>query len=106
MNIIVASFGKNFAPLTIYKAISSNQTGACLPERVSNPIMKIDKVFLVDFQQVAAVEIEISFHKHVSESFLFRLLLVSSVTNKRRLDGDFPNQQSRLTCKIISFILY
>lgn len=59
---------------------------------------------MVDFQQVAAVEIEIAFNKYISESFLFRLLLVSSVTNKWRLNGDLPNQQSRFPCKIIYII--
>lgn len=86
------------APATITQTLI---TGASLPESVSNPIMKVDKVFMVDFQQVAAVEIEIAFNKHIAESFLFRLLLISSITRKWRLDGDFPNQQSRLTCKII-----
>lgn len=107
INMIITQFGndKNLlesAPLTLTLTLT---TGASLPESVSNPILKVDKVFMVDFQQVATVEIEITFNKHLLESFLFGLLLISSVTHKWRLTGDFPNQQSRLTCKIIYIIL-
>lgn len=62
-----------------------------LPERVSNSIMKVDKFVVVDPQQISTVEIQVSFHKHITESLLLGLLLVPSITDKRGVFCDFPD---------------
>lgn len=62
-----------------------------LPECVSNSILKVHKVFMVDPQQISAVEIQISFLKHITESLLLSLLLVPSVADKRGVFRDFPD---------------
>lgn len=77
----------------------ANNASAPLPERVSNSIMKVDEVFVVDPQQISAVEIQVSFHKHITESLLLGLLLVPSVTDKRGVFRDFPDQKAHLIYK-------
>lgn len=69
-----------------------------LPESVSNSILKIDKVFMVDPQQVAAVEIQITFHEHVTESLLLCLLLIPGVANERGAFSYLPHQKAHFTC--------
>lgn len=58
---------------------------------------------MVDPQQISAVEIQISFHKHITESLLLSLLLVPSVADKWGVFRDFPDQKAHLiyeTCNI------
>lgn len=69
---------------------------AWLPERVSDSIVKVHKVVMVDPQQISTVEIQISFLKHIAESLLLGLLLVPSVADKRGVFCDFPHQKSHL----------
>lgn len=69
---------------------------ASLPERVSNSILKVHKVLVVDSQQISTVEIQISFHKHITKSLLLGLLLVPSVSDKRGVFRDLPDQKAHL----------
>lgn len=55
------------------------------PERVSNSILKEDEMFFIDAQQVASVEVHISFLEDVMQPLLLGLLKVSGITTERRI---------------------
>ena len=53
------------------------------PERVSDSIVKIDEILLIDPQQVASVEVHVSFLEDVVQLLLLCLLQVSGITTER-----------------------
>lgn len=67
------------------------------PEGVSNSVVKIDEIFTVDHQEIATVEVDVSFLKNISELFLLCLGLSSSIAKKWCELCDFANQESNLT---------
>lgn len=67
------------------------------PVSVSNAVLKIDESLTVHPQKVSAVEVRVSFHKHVIEFLLLRLLLVLGIAIKRSLGFNFGHQQSSLS---------
>lgn len=53
------------------------------PESVSNSILKVDEIVFVDSQQVACVEVHVSFLVDVTQLLLLSLLQVSRVASER-----------------------
>lgn len=70
---------------------------AILPESVTNPILKVHKVLVVQSKQIARVEVQVTFLQHITEPLLLSLLLVTSVPNKRRSPSDPAHQKSCVT---------
>lgn len=67
------------------------------PECISNSVMKIDEIVMINHKEVSTVEIEVSFLKDIFEFFLFCLRLSSSIAVKWCKLCDFANQESDLT---------
>lgn len=53
------------------------------PECVSNAILKVDEVVIIDAQQVTGVEVHVSLLENVVELLPLGLLQVSQVTRER-----------------------
>ena len=68
------------------------------PEGVSYSVLEVDKIVLVDLEQVPAVEIQISFPQNIPQFLLFSLLFVLSVANEGSDVRDLRHQQSRFSC--------
>lgn len=67
-----------------------------MPESVAHSVLEVDKVLVIEAQQVPRVEVQVALLQHVAEPLLLRLLLVAGVTDERRPVGDSPHQESRL----------
>ena len=52
------------------------------PECISNSVMEVDEIFIVNHEEISTVEIDVSFLKDVSQFFLLRLSLCSSIAIK------------------------
>lgn len=67
------------------------------PESVSNSILKVDEIVVIDGHQVAAVEVKVSFLEDIMQLLLLSLLQVSRITSERCSSCYFTYQKSRLT---------
>lgn len=67
------------------------------PEGVSDSIAEVEETLPVDGEQVARVEVQVSFLVHVVQLLPLRLLLISLVARERRIWRYFAHQESRLT---------
>lgn len=68
------------------------------PESVSDSILKVDEIFIIDGHQVATVEVKVSFLEDIMQLLLLSLLQVSCITSEQRSSCYFTYQKSRLTC--------
>lgn len=66
------------------------------PEGVADSVLEVDKVLVVDAQQIAGVEVQIAFFQDVTKPLLLSLLPVSGVADKRRPLCHLSHQESRL----------
>lgn len=62
------------------------------PESVSNAVLKVDKSLVVYPQQVPAVKVVVSLHKHVVQHLPLCLLLVLGITDERSSCADLCHQ--------------
>lgn len=67
------------------------------PVSVSDAVLKIDKSLAVHPKKVSAVKVRVSFHEHVIQFLLLRLLLVLGIAIKGRIGCNFGHQQSGLS---------
>lgn len=67
-----------------------------MPESVAHSVLEVDKVLVIEAQQVPRVEVQVALPQHVTEPLLLRLLLVAGVADERGPVGDSPHQESRL----------
>lgn len=74
-----------------------HNSGLQVPECVTDSILEVDKVVLINPKQITCVEVQVSLFKYITEPLLLCLLLVPSVANEWRPLRYLPHQQSCLT---------
>lgn len=67
------------------------------PECVSNTIVEVHEIILIDAQQVASVEVQITFLEDVMQLLFLSLIQVSHITNEWSFGCYFSHQKSRFT---------
>lgn len=68
------------------------------PESVSDAVLKVHKSLFVYLQEVAAVEVEVSLHKHVPQLLLLSLLLAPDIAVERCFFFNLTHKQASFPC--------
>lgn len=74
----------------IIKAVESS------PEGVANSVLEVDKVLVINEEQITGVKVQIAFFHDVAKPLLLSLLLVSGIADKWGPLGHHSHQESRL----------